>query len=351
MGGHNRPCAGGRMSAAGVARGHALDARHGAANSLLDLLGNTPVVRLSGLAAKAGLNAELFLKLEYQNPGGSHKARIAVNMIRRAEARGDLVPGSGQTIVEPTGGNTGMGLAIAARLMGYKLVLVIPSNYSVAKRRILALYGARIFLADVGSGPNPHGKLAQALQLANSDWVLLNQSANPANPAAHDLATGPEILATFVDDPPDYFIGGVGTGGHLSALGRMLKTRWPGIKIVAVQPKGCDLRTGTFAPHSIQGFAVGLVPANFDPSVVDCYCQITDKEAVQALRMLIDTDAIGVGISTGANLAATVQIARRNPGKRFLSLAYDRVDAYLDEIDAIDSLSCSEQGEASCIDK
>lgn len=307
----------------------------GVAESLLDLLGNTPIVRLARLARREGLNGELLLKLEFQNPGASHKARIAVNMIRRAEARGDLVPGSGQTILEPTGGNTGLGLAIAANLLGYRLVLVIPDNYSQVKRRKVRLFGAQVVLSDSSTGSNSHGELARAIQLANPEWVLLNQQANPANPAAHEAATGPEILEALGDTPLDFFVGGVGTGGHLSGVGRVLKRRWPEVRVVAVQPEGCDLAAGTFDFHRIQGLAVGLVPANFDPRVVDDYVSVTDVQAARGVQALIDCEGIGAGLSTGANIEACMFLARRHPGARILSLAYDRVDEYLDELDAI----------------
>lgn len=180
------------------------------ANSVLDLLGNTPIVHLSRLCAAEMVAAELFMKLEFQNPGGSHKARIANNMILRAEERGDLQRGSGQTIVEPTGGNTGLGLAIACKIYGYKLVLVVPDNYSAEKKRLLRLYGATVISSKSAEGNNSHGILAAQLKLRNPEWILLNQQRNPANPDIHRKTTAPEILSVFQDQPIDIFVGGAG---------------------------------------------------------------------------------------------------------------------------------------------
>jgi cysteine synthase A len=307
--------------------------RSSIAESILDLIGETPMVRLSRLAAKEWLQAELYLKLEYQNPGGSHKARIAHGMLLRAERRGDLTRGSGQTVLEPTGGNTGLGLAIACNIYGYKLVLVVPDNYSAEKQRLLRLYGATVILSDSSRGNNSHGELAQELVLKHPDWVLLNQQRNPANPEIHRTTTAKEILSAFEDRRVDFFIGGVGTGGHITGIGEVLKKAWPSIKIIVVQPDGNDFRTRSFSPHRIQGLAVGLVPDNFNQKIVDDYITVSLAEALAAVRKLIQTEGIGIGISTGANIAACLRIARDAPGARIFCLAYDQVGQYLDEFD------------------
>lgn len=304
------------------------------ADTVLDLLGATPIVRLRKFAAVHGVAAELYLKLEYQNPGGSHKARIAHNMVLRAEARGDLTRGSGQTILEPTGGNTGMGLAIVCKVYGYKLVLVVPDNYSVEKRRALELYGARIILSDSTRGGNSHGELASELLLQHPDWVMLNQQRNPANPAVHFDTTAPEILAAFAGRAPlNFFVGGIGTGGHITGVGSRLKEKWPRLKVVAVQPEGCDFRSAQFSQHKIQGLAVGLVPANLRMDVVDEFRTVTYEEACSAVRALIDAEGIGVGLSTGANLVACLNIARAVGGGAILCPAYDSVSHYLEHFE------------------
>lgn len=305
------------------------------ADNVLDLLGNTPIVRLRAFAAAQRLEADLYLKLEFQNPGGSHKARIAHNMVLRAEARGDLVRGSGQTVLEPTGGNTGMGLAIVCKVYGYRLVLVVPDNYSLEKRRALELYGAEVVLSDSSTGGNSHGELASKLLMQNPHWVLLNQQRNPANPAVHFDTTGPEILASFAGKLPlNYFVGGIGTGGHITGIGLRLKEEWRDLKVVAVQPEGCDFPTATFAHHQIQGLAVGLVPANLRMDIVDEFISVSYEEARAAVRALIDAEGIGVGLSTGANLAACIKIARARRGASILCPAYDQVSHYLEHFHA-----------------
>ena len=301
------------------------------ANSVLDLLGNTPVVCLERLCAAKKVPIELFLKLEFQNPGGSHKARIAHNMIVRAEARGDLRRGSGQTIIEPTGGNTGLGLAIASKIYGYKLILVVPDNYSVEKRQLLELYGAKVILSPSASGGNSHGELASQLLLENPAWIMLNQQRNPANPEIHKAATGPEILADFRDKPLDIFVGGIGTGGHITGVGESLKTAWPSLKVIAVQPEGCDFPSAMFSPHKLQGLAVGLVPANLNMCVVDEFVSVSYSESIAAARSLLDTEGLGVGISTGANIAACLRLGKTaEPSTRIICLAYDQIVHYLE---------------------
>jgi cysteine synthase len=306
------------------------------ADSILDLLGNTPIVRLSRLCASEKVSATLFLKLESQNPGGSHKARIAHAMILRAEQRGDLQRGSGQTVLESTGGNTGLGLAIACNIYGYKLVLVIPDNYSPEKQRLLLLYGATIIQSKSGDGNNSHIELATRLKLQHPDWVWPNQQRNPANPEIHRRTTAPEIIAALQDQSVDILVGGVGTGGHITGVGEILKQRWPHMKVVVVQPQGNDFRNRLFSPHRIQGLAVGILPENLNTRLVDDYVSISYDDAIRAVRKLIDTEGIGVGISSGANIAACLQLAHEKPNLRIISFAYDDVSQYLDQFADVD---------------
>jgi cysteine synthase A len=300
------------------------------AGSLLDLIGATPVLELRRLTA--GLDRRLFVKLELLNPGGSHKVRVALGMVLAAEADGLLVRGSGQTILEPTGGNTGTGLAMVAALLGYRLVLVIPDNYSPAKQRLLRAYGAEIVLSDHRRGGNSHGELAIELQFAHPDWVLLNQQANPANPAMHERTTAVELLEAFAGDLPDVLVAGVGTGGHLTGIGRTLRRHRPDLHIAAVVPPGCSHREDRFAVHGLQGLAVGLVPANLDVALIDEEITVAVPEAVAMMRTLMRTEGLAVGLSSAANLVAALRCARGRPaGTRVLTFAYDSAADYLGE--------------------
>lgn len=300
------------------------------AASVLDLIGGTPVVELARLTA--GLDRTVHLKLEMLNPGGSHKVRIALGMVLDAEEQGVLVRGSGQTILEPTGGNTGTGLAMVAALLGYRLVLVIPDNYSPAKQRLLRAYGAEIVLSDHRRGGNSHGEKAIELQFEHPDWVLLNQQANPANPAMHDRTTAAELLEAFAGDLPDVLVAGVGTGGHLTGVGRTLRRHRPDLRIVAVVPPGCSFLQNRFVTHGLQGLAVGLVPANLDVGLIDEEIVVTEHEAARMMRTLMRTEGLAVGLSSAANVVAALACARRlPPATRVLTFAYDSAHDYLSE--------------------
>jgi cysteine synthase A len=304
----------------------------GIADSVLDVIGDTPIVRLSRLEPE--LDREILVKLELLNPGNSHKVRIALNMILAAERDGELVRGSGQTIIEATGGNTGIGLAIAAAILGYHLVLVIPDNYSPAKQRLLRSYGAEIRLSDHRLGNNSHAELALGLLFDHPGWVMLNQQANPANPAIHERTTAVEIVSALHPRMPDALVAGVGTGGHLTGVGHVLREHNPGMRIVAVQPEGCSLRENRFVAHSIQGLAVGLVPAVLDLTLIDEEHQIGYADAVAMMRRVMRTEGLAVGISSAANLVAAVRLARElDAGARVLTFAYDGVTDYLDALD------------------
>lgn len=300
--------------------------------SLLQAIGETPVVRLAAFSAETGL--EVYAKLESLNPGGSHKARIALAMVRDAEARGILRPGSGQTIIEPSGGNTGIGLAIAGNILGYRVVLVIPDNYSPEKQKLLRLYGAEVVLSDSRRGNNSHGELAMELQLENPSYVMLNQQRNPANPEIHRRTTAQEILRDFAALPPDYLVAGIGTGGHVTGLGETLKKTWPDLRVFGVEPEQCDLLANRHAPHEIQGLSIGLVPAILNLGVLDGMLKVSKQDCLERVRRTMRSDAVSLGLSSAANLAAIAQLANElPPGSRVLTLIYDGVDSYLAHFD------------------
>jgi cysteine synthase A len=300
--------------------------------SLLQAIGETPVVRLAAFSAETGL--EVYAKLESFNPGGSHKARIALAMVRDAEARGILRPGSGQTIIEPSGGNTGIGLAIAGNILGYRVVLVIPDNYSPEKQKLLRLYGAEVVLSDSRRGNNSHGELAMQLQLENPGYVMLNQQRNPANPEIHRRTTAQEILRDFAEMPPDCLVAGIGTGGHVTGLGETLKAHWPQLRVFGVEPEQCDLLADRHAPHEIQGLSIGLVPAILNLGVLDGMLKVGKQACLERVRRTMQSDGISLGLSSAANLVAIAQLAGELPrGTRVLTLVYDGVDSYLAHFD------------------
>lgn len=301
----------------------------GVASSVLELIGGTPVVRLARL--DADLEQSLYLKLEMVNPGGSHKARIALAMVLAAEQEGVLVRNSGQTIIEPTGGNTGTGLAMVAAVRGYRLVLVVPDNYSPAKQRLLRAYGAEVVLSDHRRGGNSHGERALELLFDHPDWVLLNQQANPANPAIHEQVTAAEILNDMAGGLPDVLVAGVGTGGHLTGVGRALRRANPDLRIVAVVPTGCSFRSRTFVVHHLQGLAVGLVPDNLDVGLIVDEVEVDVETAREMMITLMRTEGLAVGLSSAANVVAARACARTAPGaRRILTFAYDSANDYID---------------------
>jgi len=301
-------------------------------HSLLHVIGNTPVVRLPAFSAETGF--DVYAKLESLNPGGSHKARIALAMIRDAEERGILTPDSGQTIIEPSGGNTGIGLAIAANLLGYRLVLVIPDNYSPEKRKLLRLYGAEVVLSDSRRGNNSHGERAMELQFEHPGYVMLNQQRNPANPDIHRRTTAQEVLRDFRDFPPDCLVAGIGTGGHITGLGEVLKARWPTLGVFGVEPQECDLLRNRHAPHGIQGLSIGLVPAVLNLSVLDGMIKVSRHDCLDRVRKTMREDGLSLGLSSAANLVAISRMADEwMKGTRVLTLIYDGVDGYLPEFE------------------
>ncbi|GAA2879049.1 PLP-dependent cysteine synthase family protein [Nonomuraea rubra] len=297
-------------------------------DSVLDVIGSTPMVRLARLTRD--LDRDVYIKLELLNPGGSHKVRIALNMVLEAEREGLLTRGSGQTIIEPTGGNTGTGLAMAAAVLGYRLVLVVPDNYSPTKQAMLRAYGAEVLLADHRLGGNAHGERAMELLFENPDWVLLNQQANPANPQIHDRATALEIYRDFGGEVPDAMVAGVGTGGHLTGVGRTLRAFREDLRITAVVPRDCSLLKNRFVIHHLQGLAVGLVPAVLQVELIDDEIEVDYDDAVAMMARLMRTEGLAVGLSSAANVVAALECARRLPaGSRILTFAYDSAHDYL----------------------
>ena len=296
--------------------------------STLDLIGNTPLVEVINIEKEQNLEASVLVKLEYFNPGGSVKDRIAKAMIEDAESRGALKEGS--VIIEPTSGNTGIGLAAIAAAKGYRIILTMPETMSVERRNILKAYGAELVLTDGTKGMK--GAIARAQELAAEipDSFIPGQFENPANPAAHRSATGPEIWH-HTDSKMEIFVAGVGTGGTITGVGEYLKEQNPDINIVAVEPEGSPVLTeGKAGKHKIQGIGAGFVPETLNTSVYDEVIRVTDEDAFAAARHLARKEGILTGISSGAALHAAVKLARRpeNKGKTIVALLPDSGDRY-----------------------
>ena len=276
--------------------------------STLDLIGNTPLVEVTNIENEQNLEASVLVKLEYFNPGGSIKDRIAKAMIEDAESRGALKEGS--VIIEPTSGNTGIGLAAIAAAKGYRIILTMPETMSVERRNILKAYGAELVLTDGAKGMKGAIVRAQELAAEIPDSFIPGQFENPANPAAHRAATGPEIWRD-TDGKIDIFVAGVGTGG-----GEYLKEQNPDINIVAVEPEGSPvLSEGKAGKHKIQGIGAGFVPETLNTSVYDEVIRVTDEDAFAAARYLARKEGILTGISSGAALHAAVELAQRSENK------------------------------------
>ena len=296
--------------------------------STLDLIGNTPLVEVINIEKEQNLEASVLVKLEYFNPGGSVKDRIAKAMIEDAESWGAIKEGS--VIIEPTSENTGIGLAAIAAAKGYRIILTMPETMSVERRNILKAYGAELVLTDGTKGMK--GAIARAQELAAEipDSFIPGQFENPANPAAHRSATGPEIWRD-TDGKIDIFVAGVGTGGTITGVGEYLKEQNPDINIVAVEPEGSPVLTeGKAGKHKIQGIGAGFVPETLNTSVYDEVIRVTDEDAFAAARHLARKEGILTGISSGAALHAAVKLARRpeNKGKTIVALLPDSGDRY-----------------------
>lgn len=292
-------------------------------DSITELIGSTPLLRLNKYVRERGLDAEIIAKLEYLNPAGSVKDRVALNMVLDAEERGLLKAGG--TIIEPTSGNTGIGLALVAAARGYKLILTMPETMSEERRRLIKAYGAEIVLTPGAEGMSGAIKRAEELKNSIEGSIIAGQFENPANPEAHRKTTAQEILRDA--GKVDFFVAGVGTGGTITGVGQVLKEHYPEVKIVAVEPAGSPvLSKGEKGPHGIQGIGAGFVPKALDTSVYDEVMTVTDEEALAEGRFLARTEAFLTGISSGAALFAARRVAERkeNAGKRILVLLPDR---------------------------
>lgn len=298
-------------------------------NSILQLVGNTPLVKLSKLAASENLVAELVAKVEFFNPGGSVKDRVALSMIEDAEAKGLLKEGA--TIIEPTSGNTGIGLSLVGAVKGYKVILVMPETMSIERRKLAAAYGTQIVLTPGSEGMKGAIKKAEELRDSIAGAVILQQFENEANPAIHQRTTGEEIWKD-AEGKVDIFVAGVGTGGTVSGTGAALKKHNPNIKVVAVEPATSAVLSGNpSGAHKIQGIGAGFVPKNYDAAVVDEIILVGNDEAFETSRAIAKQEGIFVGISSGAALYAAIQLAKlpENKGKRIVALLPDTGERYL----------------------
>jgi len=299
-------------------------------NSALELIGNTPLLKLNHYMAAHNIeNATILAKLESTNPAGSAKDRVALSMIEDAEEKGLLSPGA--TIIEPTSGNTGIGLAAVAALKGYHVILTLPETMSMERRTLLKAYGAKIVLTDGKAGMS--GAIAKANELHEEieGSIILGQFDNPANPAAHKATTGPEIWEQ-TEGNIDFFVAGVGTGGTITGTGEYLKEKNPNIKIVAVEPATSAVLSGEPAgPHGLQGIGGGFIPKTLNTEIYDEIIKITDEEAYEEGNLFGKTEGLLVGISSGAALKAATILASRpeNKGKVIVALLPDSGDRYL----------------------
>lgn len=299
------------------------------AQSLTSLIGRTPLVQINTLTAEQGSVANVIAKLEYFNPAGSVKDRAALYMIEEAEKAGVLKKGA--TIIEPTSGNTGVGLAMVAAVKGYKLILTMPETMSLERRRLLQARGAKLVLTEGALGMKGAIAKAQELQEQTSNSIILQQFENPANPLAHTKTTALEILED-TDNKVDIFVAGVGTGGTVSGVGKVLKEKLPQVKIVAVEPSASAVLSGNNpGPHKIQGIGAGFVPKNYNSSVVDQVIPVSNEDAFETARQLSYKEGILVGISSGAAMAAALSLAKlpENAGKNIVVLLPDTGERYL----------------------
>ena len=297
--------------------------------TITDLIGNTPLLRLKRFEAENGLNAVLLAKLEYWNPAGNVKDRVALAMLDDAEAKGLLKPGA--VIIESTSGNTGIGLAAVGAARGYRTILTMPDTMSVERRKLLQAYGAELVLTDGSRGMR--GAIAKAKELAAEipGSFLPGQFTNPANPAAHRATTGPEIWAD-TDGKVELFVAGIGTGGTITGVGEYLKAQNPRVRVVAVEPAGSPVLSGGKAgTHGLQGIGAGFVPDTLNPEVYDEVIPVTNEDAYAAGRIVARKEGLLVGISSGAALWAAAQLARRpeNQGKYIVVLLPDSGERYL----------------------
>lgn len=296
---------------------------------ITDLIGGTPLLKLNGIVGDEETKAEIYGKLEYFNPAGSVKDRIARAMIDNAEKSGALKPGA--VIIEPTSGNTGIGLASVAASRGYKIILTMPETMSVERRNLLKAYGAELVLTDGAKGMKGAIEKAEELAKETPGSFIPSQFTNPANPSAHKASTGPEIWED-TDGKVDIFVAGVGTGGTLSGVGAYLKSKNPDVKVVAVEPAGSPvLSKGTAGPHKLQGIGAGFVPETLDTEVYDEIVTVENEDAFETGRTLARKGGVLVGISSGAAVYAASRLAKRpeNKGKVIVALLPDTGERYL----------------------
>ncbi|OES45907.1 cysteine synthase A [Domibacillus iocasae] len=294
------------------------------ANSVADLVGQTPVVKLNNVVSEN--SADVYVKLEYMNPGSSVKDRIALAMIEAAEKKGNLQPGG--TLIEPTSGNTGIGLAMIAAAKGYKAILVMPETMSMERRNLLRAYGAELVLTPGPEGMG--GAIRKAKELAEANgYFLPQQFENEANPEIHRLTTGKEIVEQF--DELDAFVSGIGTGGTITGAGQVIKEKWPHAQIFAIEPKDSPvLSGGKPGPHKIQGIGAGFVPAILDTKIYDEVIQIDNDTAFETARRVAREEGILGGISSGAAIAAAIQVAEKlGKGKKVLAILPSNGERYL----------------------
>ncbi len=294
-----------------------------------ELIGNTPLLELAGIEHAEGLEATLLAKLEYLNPAGSTKDRVGLAMIEAAERDGTLRPGA--TIIEPTSGNTGIGLAMVAAAKGYRLIITMPDTMSAERQRMMTAYGAELELTDGSRGMAGAIERATELEREIDGGIVLGQFTNPANPAIHEATTGPEIWSD-TEGKVDIFVAGVGTGGTITGVGRYLKAQNPDVQVIAVEPASSPvLSKGTAGAHGIQGIGAGFVPETLDTGIYDEVIAVTDEDALEAGRSVGRLEGVLAGISGGAALWAAIQVAKRpgNEGKTIVVLLPDGGDRYL----------------------
>lgn len=302
------------------------------AKQLTALVGNTPLLEMGSYSSAEGLITNIIAKLEYFNPAGSAKDRVALSMIEDAEKKGAIQPGA--TIIEPTSGNTGVGLALVCAVKGYKLILTMPETMSAERRNLVKAYGATVVLTPGSTGMKGAIEKAEELRDSIAGSVILQQFENPANPAIHYATTAEEIWRD-TEGNIDYFVAGVGTGGTISGVGKRLKELNPNIKIIAVEPQTSAVLSGEApGPHKLQGIGAGFIPKIYNPDVIDEIIKVSDDDAIRTSRKIAQTEGVLVGISSGAAAYAAVQIAKRpsSLGKTIIALLPDTGERYLSTI-------------------
>ena len=293
--------------------------------SIINFIGNTPIVRLENPHGEK--YGHIYVKLEEFNPGGSHKSRVAMQMIEDAEVSGKLK--KGDIILEATGGNTGIGLCIAAAIKGYHIVLTIPDTFSLQKNKLLQEYGAEVILADHKLGNDCHIRKAIELANNNANYYWIDQFSNPSNPKAHYYGTGKEIFDQMQGNI-DYFIAGVGSGGTIMGVGKRLKELKPKVKVIAVQPEGCDIRNGIYIPHKIEAIAVGKTGKFIDFNLINSYESVNYEEVIKLRQYLMKNHGLNVGISAGANILVALRISKEVDNQtNIVTIAADSGTIYL----------------------